>query len=300
MDPLAQTYEKPRFLNDGIKFMMFSTFSFSLMNVFIKKLAHIPAMEVVFFRCLVSSIICFIGIHKARVDWRGSNNVLLFLRGASGTTALFFFFLTVQNLPLGSATTIAYLSPIFTTILAIFILNENVRAFQWLFFAISFIGIFVIKGFDSRIETIYLFTGIGSAFFSGIAYNLVRTMKEKEHLLVVVLHFQLVGVVAGFLISLFYWQTPVGIDWLYLLLVGVTTQLGQVNLTKALSYEKVANVSIVNYTGIIYALFFGWFVFGETYTLQTTLGIVIVISGVILSIIFTKRDIGMIDDPTVG
>lgn len=290
MDSISTTANQPTsFINDGVKFMLLSTFSFSLMNVFIKQLSHLPAMEIVFFRCVVSCAICSIGIYHAKVDWRGSNKLMLFLRGASGTTALYFFFLTVQNLPLGSATTIAYLSPIFTTILAVFLLGEKVKSLQWLFFAVSFAGIFVIRGFDSRISTVYLMTGIGAAFFSAIAYNLVRSLKEKEHLLVVVLHFQIVGVVAGFFFTLFNWQMPTGWDWLYLFMTGITTQLGQVYLTKALQFDKVANISIVNYTGILYALFFGWFIFGETHTIYTIGGICLVLFGVILNLIYSRR-----------
>jgi drug/metabolite transporter (DMT)-like permease len=270
--------------------MFISAFSFSLMNVLVKQLSHIPAMEIVFFRCVVSAIACWIGLRGTNADLLGNNKLLLFLRGASGTTALFCFFITIQHVPLASGVTLSYLSPIFTTIIAIFLLSEKVKAIQWIFYAISFGGVFIIKGFDANFPTIYFITGILSAIFSGIAYNLVRSLKEKEHPLVIVLHFQIVGIIAGFIYILFDWKTPQGFDWIYLIATGILTQLGQVHLTHALQAEKVAQVSIVNYTGIIYALVFGWLVFGEIYTLQTLIGILLVIAGVILSIIFNQRN----------
>src|SRR5687768_8001689 len=103
--------------------MFLSTLAFSLANVFVKQVAHIPAMETVFFRCTVASAFCLIGLYRAKADVIGSNHLYLLLRGLFGTTALFFFFLTVQQMPLASAMTIQYLSPIFTTVIAIFILN---------------------------------------------------------------------------------------------------------------------------------------------------------------------------------
>ncbi|MCU0240035.1 MAG: DMT family transporter [Pyrinomonadaceae bacterium] len=281
--------------------MLFSAFSFALMNVFVKQLSHIPAMEIVFFRCVVSAIACYIGLRGTNAILLGNNKLLLFLRGASGTIALYCFFLTIQNVPLASGVTLSYLSPIFTTIIAIFILSEKVKAIQWIFYAISFGGVFIIKGFDADFPTIYFITGILAAIFSGVAYNLVRSLKEKEHPLVIVLHFQIVGIIAGFIYVLFDWQTPQGMDWVYLIATGILTQLGQIHLTHALQAEKVAQVSIVNYTGIIYALIFGWLIFGEIYTIQTLLGIILVVTGVVLSVLFTRKQNSIENqDITVG
>ncbi len=258
------------------------------MNVFIKKVSHLPAMEIVFFRCLVSMVMCFVIIFQEKADWKGSNRKLLLARGLFGTLALYTFFVTIQNIPLGTAVTIQYLSPVFTTIIAIFFLNEKVKALQWLFFAISFAGVLVIKGFDSSISLTMLAIGITSALASGFAYNMVRSLKEKEHTMVVVLHFQLIGAITGLLFTLFNWQTPVGIEWFYLIMIGVCTQLGQVNLTKALQREKIANVSIFNYLGILYALVFGIVLFGEQYAGLTIWGIALVVGGVLLNYFYQR------------
>jgi drug/metabolite transporter (DMT)-like permease len=288
------------FLSEGAKAMLISSFSFALMNIFVKQLSHLPAMEIVFFRCVVSAVVCLITLRGANVNLLGNNRLLLFLRGASGTTALFCFFLTIQNVPLASGVTLSYLSPIFTAILAIFVLNERVGNLQWIFYAISFAGVFVIKGFDANFPTIYFVTGLSAAFFSGVAYNLVRSLKESEHPLVIVFQFQIVGIIAGFIYVLFDWKTPQGNDWLYLAGTGLLTQLGQVYLTKALQAEAVGQVSIINYTGIIYAIFFGWLIFGEILTLQTFIGIFLVIGGVILSIIYNKRQPVLVEEDTLA
>jgi drug/metabolite transporter (DMT)-like permease len=277
-------------INSAIGNMLFATFAFSVMNVFVKQLDRIPAMETVFFRCLVSSSICFVGIGRARVDWKGNNHLLLIARGAFGTLALFTFFITVHNIPLATAVTIAYLSPIFTTLIGVFALGEKVRPKQWLFYAIAFAGVLIIKGFDSSVPMLYLFTGLVSAVGSGFAYNLVRRLKEREHPVVVVLHFQLVGVVAGFVFTLFNWVTPANAwEWFCLLMCGLLTQIGQTCLTKSLQSERVAHVSILNYTGSIYALAFGIFIFGEHYPGQTILGIALVVLGLVLSVMYGKQ-----------
>ena len=156
--------------------MFLSTLSFFLANVFVKQVAHIPAMETVFFRCIVATVFCVWGLRRAKASLIGSNHLMLLLRGMFGTTALYFFFVTLQQMPIASAQTIQYLSPIFTATIAIFVLKEAVRPTQWFFYAIAFSGVLLIEQFDSRIELKYLIFGIISAFCSGMAYNLVRSL----------------------------------------------------------------------------------------------------------------------------
>ncbi|MFZ1702321.1 MAG: DMT family transporter [Pyrinomonadaceae bacterium] len=280
---------KPQFFTAGVRAMLLSTLAFFLANVFVKQVHHIPAMETVFFRCIVAATFCLIGLRRAKADAVGSNHLYLFLRGAFGTTALFCFFLTLQNMPLASAQTIQYLSPIFTATIAIFVLKESVLPLQWLFYAVAFSGVLLIERFDERISPFYLTLGIISAFCSGVAYNLVRSLREKEHPLTVVLHFQLVGAVVGFISLFFDWKMPSGWDWLYLFLIGVFSQLGQIFLTNALQRERIAGVAIINYTGLIYALSVGWIVFGEEQGILALGGMLLVVAGVLMSLMYGRR-----------
>lgn len=273
-------------MTTGVKHMIYATFWFALMNVFVKMLIGLPTMELVFFRCGIASVIGFVSLHRAKVDWVGSNRLLLLMRGSFGTIALFTFFYTVQHMPLGTAVSIQYLSPVFTTIFAIFLLKEKVKPVQWFYFALSFAGVLLMKGFDATISWELLVIGIVSAIFSALAYNMVRTLREKEHPLVVVLHFQLLGAVIGGVVSVFQWRMPEGEEWLYLLLIGVFTQLGQEQLTHSLQKERISTVTVLNYLGVVYALLFGWLLFNETHHLVELLGILLIMAGVILNVFF--------------
>ena len=92
----------------------------------------------------------------------------------------------------------------------------------------------------------------------------------------------------GFVFTLFNWKMPHGWEWFYLIMTGVLTQIGQVNLTKALQLEKIANVSIFNYLGIIYALAFGFLLFGERYEWIALSGIILVVGGVLLNYFYNS------------
>ena len=127
-------------LSKGIKHMLVAGIFFSLMNIGVKYLDNIPAIEIVFFRSLVTLVISAVMIKQLEISFLGNNKPILFLRGLFGVIALSLYFLCLQKMPFASAVTIMQLSPIFTIILAIFILKERVALPQWIFFAISFAG----------------------------------------------------------------------------------------------------------------------------------------------------------------
>lgn len=269
--------------------MFLATFWFALMNLFVKLLQHLPTFELVFFRCAIASVISFALIFRKGIDWWGSNRLLLVLRGVFGTIALFTFFYTLQKMPLGTAVTLQYTSPVFTALFAVFLLRERVHPLQWLFFIISMTGVLLVRGMDTGVSWSLIAAGVGSAIFSALAYNMVRSLGGREHPLVVVLHFQLLGAIAGGAVSAFHWEMPGLTDWPGLLLIGVFTQLGQYCLTRSLQDERVATVSIINYSGIGYALLFGWLFFGETYAAGQLLGMGLVISGMVMNLLFTAH-----------
>src|SRR5204862_5102811 len=153
--------------------MFLSTLAFSLANILVKQVPHIPPSEIVFFRCLVATIICLVGLQRAGADWKGSNRTLLLLRGLFGTTALFLFFTSLQNIPLAPAMTIQYLSPIFTTVIAIFVLNEKVRSLQWVFYTISYAVFCLKKRIHPPSSLFYLLIRIVSAFLLRMHCDLV-------------------------------------------------------------------------------------------------------------------------------
>ena len=173
--------------------MLLATFFFALMNAAVKFLGHLPAIEIAFLRSLVSLILAFSIVKYYRIPLPGNNRLALLFRGFFGSTSLVLYFITLQHMPLASAVTLQYLSPIFTAIMGIFVVREKVKPWQWVFFLISFTGVLMVQGFDNRIVLRYLLMGIGSAFFAALAYNMIRQLKGREHPLIIVFYFPLVS-----------------------------------------------------------------------------------------------------------
>ncbi|NJN25849.1 MAG: DMT family transporter [Cyclobacteriaceae bacterium] len=264
--------------------MLLATLLFSLMNVAVKLLPHIPAVEIVFFRSVVSLFLS-VGILKSRkISIWGHNHLLLIVRGVSGALALVLYFKMIQDIPLASATTILFLTPVFASILGIFFVKEQVKPIQWLFYLISFLGILLIKGFDARIGSLYLLLGFSSSLFSGIAFNCIRKLNTSEHPLVIIFYFPLVTLPISGVWTLFNWVKPEGWDWLILLTVGLLTQVAQYFMTRSFQSEEISKVASLRYLGIIYALVLGYIIFGEGFGWMVYLGMAITIFGVVLNI----------------
>ncbi len=283
-------------MNKAIGFILISVVSFSIVNVFVKLLITqgLPAHELVLFRSLVSITFCIYIIKKRRIPFFGVNKKWLIARGLFGTTALLMFFLTLKDLSLAVATTVQYLSPIFTIIFAIYLNGQKIKLVQSLFFLISFLGIFIMKADDfffseGSMSWIPILLGLGSAILSGMAYNSIIKCKTTEAPITIVMYFPLIAIPIMSIWSLFDFVMPVGIQWLYILLLGCFTQVAQVSMTRALTSEKASVVTPYKYTGSIFAVIFGMIFFEEYLSWTVFLGIIVVLFGILTNTFYERK-----------
>ena len=264
--------------------MLLAGIFFAMMNVSVKFIPHIPAIEIVWFRSVFSLIFTFVVLRNKDIPVFGNNRMNLITRGIVGSISLILFFYTLQRIPLASAVTMQYMSPIMTTLLGIFILKEKVKPIQFLYFAMAFGGVLIIQGFDPRVDTLSAVMGFISALSAGIAYNMIRKLKTSEHPLVIVFYFPLVTMPVASVIMYFDWVMPMGWDWLILLWIGFCTQSAQYFMTVAYQTGNLSRVSSLSYMGVLYALFFGFVLFGETFPLPSYFGMALVLVGILLNL----------------
>ena len=279
--------------------MLISSISFAFVNLLVKVLTNsrgvfeaiqdYPPYEIVFFRSIISLTICFYIIRKKGIPFFGNNKKWLIVRGVFGATALTLFFYTLKHLPIAVATTVQYLSPIFTVLFAIYLLNQKVKPIQWLFFIISLIGVaFIGFGKNSNvsveIEPFWVIMGVISAVFSGVAYNAIMKCKTTDHPITVVMYFPLVATPVMIVIMMINgFVIPIGIEWGILLIIGVFTQIAQIFMTKSFHEEDASKITPFKYLGAIYAVCIGVFIFDENLSLIVYLGISLVLVGVLLN-----------------
>ena len=114
-------------------------------------------------------------------------------------------------------------------------------------------------------------------------------LKQSEHPLVIVFYFPLVSIPIAGILTLFDYVNPEGADWALLIVIGVLAQIAQYFMTRAYQSDELSKVSSLKYLGIIYALLFGYFIFGETFSVKVHLGIVMVLAGVVLNIWYRRK-----------
>jgi len=269
----------------GIRYMLLSIVSFSLMHLCVKAIPDIPVSQTILVRSVFSIVFCLIAIKQAKVSVWGNNKTFLILRGLTGMFSLICFFYSIQMLPLGTAVTIGNLVPFFTLFLAFLFLQEKIPHLKWIFFGISFMGVFLMKGLDKNLSTIGIILGLCAAFFTATAHFVVRKLRDTDHTSVIMFYFPFITIPFMLPFAILQWQTPDARECLFLLLIGITTHVGQLFLTKAYKHEEVKNISYVYYLGIVLSFVYGIMFFGEFLSLKSSVGVGLVILGMILNML---------------
>lgn len=269
--------------------MLISAASFAAMNILVKYLSHFGGGQLVLFRAFGSMLLTLGYLWRNNIPMLGTHRKLLVLRGFTGVTSMGLFFASVHYLQIGSAVSLRYLSPLFATLFAVLLLKEKVRPLQWLFFIIAFIGVLMIKGFDPNIGIVGLVLVIVSAVFSGLVYVIINKIGKREHPVVIVNYFMCISFVVGVLLSLFNWQTPVGMEWVLLLSLGVFGYFGQLFMTKAFQSQATNKVVSLKYIEVIFTMIIGATWFGDIYPWLSLLGTLLVIVGLVLNIWYRKK-----------
>jgi len=255
----------------GVAAIFLSAFAFSVMTLFVKLAGErIPSQEIVLARSLVSLAISWLLLRRAGVPPWGHDRAGLALRGLTGFAALSCVYAAVTHLPLADATVIQYLNPAFTALLAGLFLGESLSRATLLATGVCLAGVVLVAqpmalfgAGAAALDPFWVGVAMLGAFGSAVAYVVVRRLARTEHPLVIVFYFPLVNVPASlpFVARDFVW--PQGVEWLWLLGVGLATQVGQMALTAGLVALPASQATSLSYAQVVFAALFGVLVFGE-------------------------------------
>jgi S-adenosylmethionine uptake transporter len=295
--------------------MLFASFAFAAMGAAVKLAsAHFSTSELIMYRGLIGSVILFATLRAHGGTLRTAFPKAHLWRSAVGVTSLWLWFYAIGALPLATATTLNYTSPIWIAawMLGLSWWHGEKRA-EWplvLAVLMSFIGVtLVLRPAVETNQWLGGLAGIVSAVISAMAYMQVRRlgqMGEPEYR--VVFYFSLTTAVAGFFGSL---ATPDaagrhfhGFDLRHLLLIlaiGVAALLAQIAMTRAYRVGKVLVVANLQYTGIVFSSLWGMALWGDRFGWLVWLGMaVILMSGMAATFYNTRgaaRDAAIKTDP---
>ena len=275
--------------------------AFSLMTVCVKHLgSRLPVAEVVLIRSLISLAITLTMLRRVGVSPWGHQRGLLLVRGALGTGALLMFFQAISSLPLAAATLLQYTYPTLTTVCAWALLREPIRKRISLAVLLGLFGVLLVVQPEwagqsmAGLPPLSALIGLGGALLTALAYVSVRQLSVREHPLVIVFYFPLVSVPATLPLLVNNLVLPTGSDLLWLLGVGLLTQIGQVWLTEGLAALPAARATSINYVQVVFATLWGVLIFAEPVTGTVIVGALCVLGATLISLSAKQRQAGSI------
>jgi len=271
-------------------YLVFASLFFSLMTVCVKKIdSRINIYELVFFRSLISLLITSLILKKKDINPWGNNRKLLLLRGILGTVALVCIFYAIRNMPLSISTVIQYTYPIFISIFAGIFINEKISKNTVLSLILGWLGILVIlnqsqlANINVEIERLSIFIAFFGAIFTALAYITVKKLSATEDIFIIIKYFPLVSVITLFPIVLGNWVTPNLNDLVWIMGIGIFTQLGQTFLTIGLKKLPASEASSINYLQVFFGSIWGVLFFSELININFIFGSILVLLGTIIS-----------------
>ncbi|MCP9880047.1 DMT family transporter [Cyanobium sp. A1C-AMD] len=276
--------------------MVASALSFSLMGVCVKQVGgRIPVAEVVFARAIVSVALSWWLLHRAGIPAWGKRRWLLIWRGAIGTAALVCVYAALAALPLAAATVLQYLYPPFTALLAWLMLGEPIGKRVLAAMALGWLGVLLVaqpagllQG-GATLALVPVLIAVAGALFTAFAYVSVRSLGTSEHPLVIVFYFPLVALPLSLPLVALNPVLPTPAELLWLVGVGVFTQLGQVYLTRSLTALPAARATAISYVQVLFAGGWGWLLFGESIDSWTIAGAGLVLAATLVSLSHSRQ-----------
>lgn len=279
--------------NKGILCIISAAFFFSLMTVFVRLAGDLPTMQKTVFRNLVAAVVSRGMLIKAgeKIDLGGKENIIsLLMRSFFGTMGLICNFYAIDRLNISDANMLNKLSPFFAIFMSGFILKEKASRLEWLSVFVAFVGaLFVIKpGFSMNAG--YAFIGLLGGFGAGVAYTFVRKLgKNGIKGPVIVMFFSTFSVVVctpGFLLN----YQPMTIQQvIILLLAGAAATGGQLSITAAYTHAPAKEISVYDYTQVIFAAVWGFFFFEQIPDVYSFIGYAIIITAAVMKFLYGKR-----------
>jgi len=262
-----------------------SAFMFSLMTLGVKHLgARLPVAELVLARSIVGLGISLGMARLAGINPWGRRQGLLALRGLLGTLALGCIFAALKRLPLAEATVLQFLYPTLTAALAWILLGESPNRRSLGALLVGWVGVMVLVRPGSGVFPVGgVLLALAGAVLTSLAYVSVRELARTESPLVIVFWFPMVSALLSLPLVLLHPVAPTGNDLLWLLAIGLFTQAGQLGLTEGLARLPAARATPIGYVQVVFASFWGWWVFGEKMGPTSLLGGGLVLVAALLS-----------------
>lgn len=277
----------------GIFLIILSAFSFSFMFVFVRLSGDVPFVQKTFFRNFFAMLIAAGVLLKSGIGfrWHKENTFGLLMRAGFGTLGVLCNFYAIGRLMTADASILNKLSPFFAIIFSLFILKERIKPYQAMAVMIAFVGaLLVIQPGGSSFD-IGMIAGAAGGMCAGLAYAYVRKVTQNgEKGPTVVFFFSAFSCIVTLPYLIFTFSPMEWWQWLCLIGAGIAAAGGQFTITAAYSYAPAREISVFDYTQIIFAAGLGYLIFGDVPNLMSVAGYAIIIGVSVVMFFINMRE----------
>ncbi|WP_010168575.1 DMT family transporter [Candidatus Epulonipiscium viviparus] len=275
----------------GILFILVSALSFALMSACIKIVGPLPIFQKVFFRNLISLFIATALVlkHKSSFVGKPENRKYLILRAVLGTAGIIFNFYAIEKLVLSDATMLNKLSPLFVILFSYLFLKEHINRNQIVAITIAFLGALLILKPSFNSDMIPGISGILGALSAGAGYTCLRILKTEPYYRTV-FAFSAVSCAIVLPFAIYFYLPMTSFQFLTLMLAGVFATITQFSLTLAYSFAPAREISIFDYSNIIFSAIISYFLFYELPDILSVIGYFVIFGASLYMFLYQKNN----------
>ncbi|MBR2317823.1 MAG: DMT family transporter [Spirochaetales bacterium] len=278
----------------GIVYIIFSAFCFSVMNMCVQLAGDVPFIQKTFFRNFVAVICAVFVMVKQGISWKPQHNgniPFLIIRSLCGTIGIFGNFYALGHLLLADASMLNKMSPFFAVVFSFIFLKDKMTIFQIAAVVVSFVGsLFIIKPTFENVALFPALAGLIGGMGAGAAYTTVRVLgKRGEKGPYIVFFFSAFSCLVVLPYLLFNFSPMTLFQFLVLIGAGIAAAGGQFSITAAYCYAPAREISIFDYTQIIFASILGFVLFGQIPDIWSAIGYVVICSAAVAMFFYNSK-----------
>lgn len=277
----------------GIVCIVCSAFCFALMNVFIRLSGDLPSIQKSFFRNLVAFFFALAVMKKNHVDFSGNrkNLILLVLRSSFGLMGVLANFYAVDHLMLADASMLNKMSPFFAILFSFLILGEKISLAQMTAVVGAFLGsLLILRPTGQNVSFFPAMIGLLGGLGAGIAYTFVRMLGTRgEKGPFIVCFFSGFSTLILLPVMIFGREPMTIMQVMCLLGAGLAATGGQFGITMAYCYAPARDISVFDYSQILFSAALGFFLFGQIPDMWSWLGYGVICSMAVWMFLYQKK-----------
>ncbi len=278
----------------GVLCIISSAFCFAFMGAFVRLAGDLPSVQKSFFRNLVAFVFAAAILIRQKGSFlpQSKKNIgALLIRSICGTLGILGNFYAVDHLALSDAAMLNKMSPFFVIVFSALFLKERTNIVQTLGVIIAFAGsLLIIKPSFANLDLVPSLLAFLGGMGAGAAYTTVRWLGVRgEKGSYIVFFFSGFSCLATLPFLLFDFHYMTWQQWLILLGAGLAAAGGQFSITAAYKFAPAKEISVYDYSQIIFSALLGFIMFSQLPDIWSLLGYVIICGVGIVMFIYNNR-----------